>query len=132
MSAEYTDVGGYREGFIHLQGRWRVDADAAHFGGPEPGVLRLAFRGTAPNVVLAPHGPEPVPVAVTVSELDCTGKIVGEIIKHTQITVDAPRLYRLPVVAQTGALGGADLRLLTLSPAAPGLAVYSFTFSDCT
>jgi hypothetical protein len=130
--AEYTDDGGYREGFIHLHGRWRVDADAAHFVGPEPGTLRLAFRGTAPNVVLAPDSSAPVPVTVTVSALGRDGNAVGEITERTQITVDAPRLYRLPVVTESGALGGMGLRLLTLTPATPGLAVYSFTFSDCT
>jgi hypothetical protein len=130
--AEYADDGAYREGFIHLQGRWRVDADAAHFVGPEPGALRLAFRGTAPNVVLAPDGATSIPVTVTVSALDGFGNASGEIVEQTQITVDAPRLYRLPVVAESGALEGMGLRLLTLAPATPGLAVYSFTFSDCT
>lgn len=131
-SAEYMDAGGYREGFIHLQGRWRVDADAAHFVGPGPGALRLAFRGTAPNVVLAPDTLASVPVAVTVSTLEGAGSEVGELTERTQIAVDAPRLYRLPVLAETGSLGDAGLRLLTLVPAAPGLAVYSFTFGDCT
>ena len=130
-SAEYTDAGGYREGFVHLQGRWRVDADAAHFVGPERGALRLAFRGTAPNVVLAPDGPAPVPVAITVSMLGEAGTAAGESAERTAITVDAPRLYRLPVVAEAGSPGGAGLRLLTLSLATPGLAVYSFTFSAC-
>ena len=132
VSAEYTDAGGYREGFIHLQGRWRVDADAAHFVGPEPGALHLAFRGTAPNVVLAPDGPAAVSVAVSVSTLDKADNAAGEIAERTQIAVNAPRLYHLSVVAGTGSLGGADLQLLTLVPAAPGLAVYSFTFSDCS
>ncbi len=131
-SAEYTDAGGYREGFIHLQGRWRVGADAAHFVGPAPGTLRLAFRGTAPNVVLAPDGPAPVPVAVTLTTLDDDGNEVGETIEQTQIAVDAPRLYRLPVMTGAGSAYGAGLWLLTLIPATPGLAVYSFTFSDCT
>lgn len=130
--AEYADTGDYREGFIHLHGRWRVDADAAHFVGPGSGALRLAFRGTAPNVVLATDGPASIPVAVTVSALDGAGHATGEPVERTEAIVDAPRLYRLPVLAGAGTLSGAGLRLLTLTPAIPGLAVYSFTFSDCT
>jgi hypothetical protein len=47
--------------------------------------------------------------------------------QKARIAVDAPRLYPLPA---TGEPATAE-RLLTLVPAAPGLAVYSFTFRAC-
>jgi len=133
-AALYADPGGYREGNIHLQGRWLVDAEAARFVGPEPGYLRVAYRGSEVNAVLAPGETDAairVAVARTglatapglppgVSEAgDCAGQVV----------VDAPRLYS---VLRDSAAGDDGLKLLTLIPARPGLGVYSFTFGACT
>lgn len=132
-AAFYRDAAGadgYREGYIHLQGRWRVDTDAAHFLGPEPGYLRVAYRGAAVNAVLAPAA-DGAPVTVTAG---CT--IVGSPGQAApdgvggpaaRLTVDAARLYPLPV----GPAPAGALNLLTLTPDAPGLAVYSFTFGGC-
>jgi thiol-disulfide isomerase/thioredoxin len=125
VAFDYTDPGDEREGYINLTGRWLVDADAAHFVGPGTGSLRVAFRGTAPNIVLAPIGDLPVQVEVT---------LAGEPPVRptsTPLVVDAPRLYRLPPAAWR-LLGACDgLRTLTIVPQGPGLAVYSFTFAAC-
>lgn len=128
--ALYTDPGGYREGYIHLQGRWRVTADAAHFLGPEPGALRVAYRGAAANAVLAP-GPDNRPIVLRVGSAALSDSGAAPATApappgaERRLTVDAPRLYELFAdPAPTG-----DLALLTLAPGAPGLAVYSFTFS---
>lgn len=132
--ARYTEPGGYREGYIHLAGTWRVDADAAHFVGPEPGSLRLAFRGTAPNVVLAPASATPIAVAMRITAPTAEEPALPASPAAAIVTVDAPRLYRLPPTAwaiDPAALPATALRLLTLVPASPGLAVYSFTFGAC-
>jgi thiol-disulfide isomerase/thioredoxin len=122
---DYTDPGDRREGYINLTGRWLVDADAAHFVGPDAGALRLAFRGTAPNIVLAPPADRPVEVEVVLAEESGTPPT------STRLVVDAPRLYRLPPAAWR-LLGACDsLRTLTIAPQGPGLAVYSFTFAAC-
>lgn len=129
--ADYADPGGHREGFIHLEGRWRVDADAAHFAGPGAGALRLAFRGTAPNIVMAPDAAGPVLVDVAVTTLEDRAPATREDVGGVRLVVDAPRLYRVPPEAWAVAEGADGLRLLTLRPASPGLAVYSFTFGAC-
>ena len=128
--AEYADPGGYREGYVHLQGRWLVEADAAHFVGPGRGALRLAFRGTAPHVVLAP----PVGGMARVGVRIDPAAAPGEATALATLPLDAPRLYRLPEAAWSAAARAdnpAALRLLTLLPETPGVAVYSFTFSAC-
>lgn len=128
--ADYADPGGYREGYVHLAGRWTVEADAARFVGPGDGVLRLAFRGLAPNVVLAPPAGGMARVGVRIAPADAPGEAVA----LATLPLDAPRLYRLPEAAwSAGARAGdpAALRLLTLLPETPGIAAYSFTFSAC-
>jgi hypothetical protein len=44
-----------------------------------------------------------------------------------ELAIAAPRLYELGAAAPDAS----GLTLLTLGPAAPGLAVYSFTFARC-
>lgn len=128
--ADYADPGGYREGYIHLQGRWHVDAEAARFVGPATrggylGHLRVAFRGLAPNVVLAPPASGPVEVGVAVVPLSRLGP--HDSIATTSLPIAAPRLYALPGVTESPG----ELLVLTLTPAAPGLTIYSFTFESC-
>ncbi len=133
--AAYTDPGDYREGYLHLQGSWRVEADAAHFVGPGPGYLRVAFRGTAPNLVLAPvSGDVTVAHAGIGDALTATPAAASGLPLGVPLAVDRPRLYPLPTTAwqATARAGSPDaLRLLTLVPAAPGLLVYSLTFGAC-
>ena len=125
-AADYADPGDYREGYIHLQGRWRVDAEAAHFVGPDPGYLRVAFRGFSPNAVLAPPQDSPVSLGVAVTPLSATNP--AAVIPASTLSLDAPRLYALPGVADPPT----ELLVLTLAVAAPGLASYSFTFESCS
>ncbi|HEX5501767.1 MAG TPA: hypothetical protein VFW96_04050, partial [Thermomicrobiales bacterium] len=122
--ADYADPGGYREGFIHLQGRWRVDVEAARFVGPGAGYLRVAYRGGEANAVLAPLAGATAAVRVATGDpaASPTPPAAGT---ARRVAVDAPRLYRLPAGA------GAGLALLTLAPEGPGLAVYSLTFGAC-
>ncbi|HEU5326650.1 MAG TPA: redoxin domain-containing protein [Thermomicrobiales bacterium] len=121
--ARYTDPGGYREGYIHLQGRWRVDADAATFAGPEPGWLRVAWRGLAVNAVLAPAANTTGALQVRLGPLAAP----RDQARAHDLTIVAPRLYELGA-AHPDASG---LTMLTLVPATSGLAVYSFTFARC-
>jgi len=128
--ADYADPGGYREGYVHLAGRWLSEADAARFVGPGVGALRLAFRGLAPNVVLAPPSGGMARVGVRIDPVAAPGEAVA----LATLPLDAPRLYRLPEAAWSAAARAADpaaLRLLTLLPETPGVAAYSFTFSAC-
>ncbi len=128
--ADYADPGGYREGYVHLAGRWTVEADAARFVGAEGGALRLAFRGTAPNVVLAPPPDGMARVGIRIDPAAAPG---GRVALAT-LPLDAPRLYRLPEAAWSAAARADDpgaLRLLTLLPEMPDVAAYSFTFSAC-
>lgn len=122
---DYRDAGDAREGYINLTGRWRVEADAARFVGPGDGALRVAFRGTAPNVVMAPIGDGPVPVEISVTAAAAPQS------PPVQLVIDAPRLYRLPAAVWQGVGAADELRTLTLAPQVPGLAVYSFTFDAC-
>ncbi len=127
---EYADPGGYREGYVHLAGRWLVEADAAHFVGPGDGALRLAFHGTAPNVVLAPPPDGMARVGVRIDPAAAP----GEPMALATLPLDAPRLYRLPEAAWSAAALADDpaaLRLLTILPETPGIGAYSFTFSAC-
>jgi thiol-disulfide isomerase/thioredoxin len=121
--ARYTDPGGYREGYMHLQGRWRVDADAATFIGPEPGWLRVAWRGLAVNAVLAP------PAGQTIALQARLGPLAAPRAQDRahDLAIAASRLYELGAAAPDAS----GLTLLTLGPATPGLAVYSFTFARC-
>lgn len=123
--ADYTDPGGYREGYIHLQGRWHVDAEAARFVGPAPGHLRVAFRGFSPNAVLAPPATGAAQVGVGVAPLSATSPEAAAAVSPQ--TIAAPRLYALPGVTTPPD----DLLVLTLAVAAPGLVAYSFTFESC-
>ena len=123
---DYADPGNEREGFINLTGWWLVEADAARFVGPGAGALRVAFRGTAPNIVMMTT--EGVQVLVTIAVMSP----VAPQATPTQIVVDAPRLYRLPSAAWQATAGGDGLQSLIIRPLAPGLAVYSFTFAACT
>jgi thiol-disulfide isomerase/thioredoxin len=128
--ADYTDPGGYREGYVHLSGRWVSEAEAARFVGQGSGALRLAFRGLAPNVVLAPPPTGMARVGVRIDRADAP----GESSALATMPLDAPRLYRLPEAAWSAAARSGDpaaLRLLTLLPETPGIAAYSFTFSAC-
>ena len=128
--ADYADPGGYREGYVHLSGRWTVEADAARFVGPGVGALRLAFQGGAPNVVLAPPPESEARVGVRIDPVAAPGEAVA----LATLPLDAPRLYRLPEEAWSAAAQIGDpaaLRLLTLLPETPGIAAYSFTFSAC-
>ncbi len=128
--ADYADPGGYREGYVHLAGRWTVEADAARFVGAGGGALRLAFRGTAPNVVLAPPPSGMACVGVRIDPAAAPGEPVA----LATLPLDAPRLYRLPEAAWSAAARADDpgaLRLLTLLPEMPDVAAYSFTFSAC-
>jgi hypothetical protein len=125
--ADYADPGGYREGYIHLTGRWHVSADSARFVGPEPGTLRVAFRGFSPNVVLAPPASGPTQLGVSVAPLSTiTGPAEREL--GDTLTVEAPRLFALP--GAPSATPG-EMLLLTLTTAATGLEVFSFTFESC-
>ncbi|HET8627586.1 MAG TPA: redoxin domain-containing protein [Thermomicrobiales bacterium] len=121
--ADYTDPGGYREGYIHLRGRWLVDAEAARFVGPGAGALRVAYRGGEVNAVLAPAAVEAVAVRVTTRRLDAPADPPAA---ARRVVVDAPRLY--PLLAGAGE----SPSLLALAPEGPGLAVYSFTFGACS
>ena len=130
IPTEYADPGGYREGCVHLAGRWLSEADAARFVGPGDGALRLAFRGLAPNVVLAPPAGGMARVGVRIDSVAAP----GEAVPLATLPLDAPRLYRLPEAAWSAAARDDDpaaLRLLTLFPETPGVAAYSFTFSAC-
>ena len=130
----YADPGGYREGYIHLQGRWLVDAEAARFVGPEPGYLRVAYRGSAVNAVLAP-GEADAAIRGAVARTGLATPpglppgVSGAGDRAGHVVVDAPRLYS---VLRDSAAGDEGLKLLTLIPALPELAVYSFTFGACT
>ncbi len=127
----YTDPGGYREGYIHLQGRWRVDADAAHFTGPEPGYLRVAYRGDEINAVLGPDSPDaPVRLRAGRTGLTVPPGRTEELPRGITLAVDAPRLYPLGGFG-VNAERDDGLPVLTLVPSGPGLAVYSFTFGAC-
>lgn len=128
--ADYADPGDYREGYVHLAGRWLSEADAARFVGPGDGALRLAFRGLAPNVVLAPPAGGMARVGVRIDPAAAP----GEPMALATLPLDAPRLYRLPEAAWSVAARADDptaLRLLTLLPETPGIAAYSFTFGAC-
>jgi thiol-disulfide isomerase/thioredoxin len=125
--ADYADPGGYREGYIHLNGRWHVGAESARFVGPAPGTLRVAFRGLSPNVVLAPPATGPARVSARVIPLALADDPAPRD-QPADLTVDAPRLYALPG-APTAPPG--DMLLLTLTAATPGLEIFSFTFDSC-
>ncbi len=124
--ADYADPGGYREGYIHLQGRWHVGADAARFVGPGVGYLRVAFRGLSPNVVLAPPDDGQAEVGVQVAAL-ATADASPDAAPDT-LTVDAPRFYALPGAPN---VAPGEPLLLTLAFDTPGAAIYSFTFESC-
>ena len=128
--ADYADPGGYREGHIHLHGRWHVGADAARFVGPGAGYLRVAFRGLSPNVVLAPPDGGQAEAGVAVAPLATVAKPPDSdnLVTAHMLAVDAPRFYALP--GAPGVVPGEPL-LLTLAFDAPGAAVYSFTFESC-
>jgi thiol-disulfide isomerase/thioredoxin len=125
--ADYADPGDYREGYIHLAGRWHVGADSARFVGPAPGALRVAFRGLSPNVVLAPPATGAARVAASVIPLARADD--ADLPKQiTPLAVDTPRLYALP--GARDAPPGEPL-LLLLRVATPGLEIFSFTFESC-
>lgn len=125
--ADYADPGGYREGYIHLAGRWHVSADSARFVGPNTGTLRVAFRGFSPNIVLAPPASGSAQVETNVAPL-ATADTPRERRQSFTLAVDTPRLYALP--GAPDATPG-EMLLLTLTTAATGLEVFSFTFESC-
>ncbi len=90
-AVDFSDP-GYREGFIHLQGRWRVGADAAHFAGPGPGYLRVAYRGDAANAVLAPDArSRPIVIRVAQTGTATPPGVATTAAGGARIAVDAPR-----------------------------------------
>jgi hypothetical protein len=110
-----------------LDGTWLVDGEAVTSVG-DGATISMAFFASEVNLVMAPPASGPVDVVV---ELDgepiperARGAEVTEVDGETVVTVDADDLYRIVLTEEPGA------HTLTLTPTAPGVAAFAFTFGS--
>ncbi len=126
VAFDYTGPGDEREGYINLTGLARRCRRRHLFARPSVRCC-VAFRRTAPNIVLAP-----TPRSAGGGRGYAGGRASRTPDEYAaRRRYRAPRLYRFPPAAWR-LLGACDgLRTLTIVPQGPGLAVYSFTFAAC-
>ena len=122
---DYRDPGRHMEGTAYLEGRWRVEQEAAHAEAPGA-ALRLRYTAREVNLVMAPGASGSLKVEVTLSDGERAGTDVKTEDGRAVVTVDRPRMYNL-IDNETVSQGALELKALDA-----GLAGYAFTFTSCT
>jgi thiol-disulfide isomerase/thioredoxin len=122
---DYRDPGRHMESTAYLDGRWRVEQEAARAEAPSA-ALRLRYTAREVNLVMAPGVNGAVKVEVTLSNDEHPGTDVKTLDGRAIINVERPRMYNL-IDNETVNQGAIELKALDA-----GLAVYAFTFTSCT
>ena len=122
---DYRDPGRHMESTAYLDGRWRVEQEAAHAEAANA-ALRLRYTAREVNLVMAPGSNGAVKVEVTLLNGEHAGADVKTFDGRAIANVERPRMYNL-VDNETVNQGAIELKALD-----PGLAVYAFTFTSCT
>jgi len=126
----YTDTTAkHSDGAIYLQGEWQLSGQAA-VAGAVPGYLAMRYHAIQVVGVLAPPKNGAARVDVTQDGAPLPKSDAGDDIHYdsagmSYVTVDASRAYDLVMNAK---MAFHDLRL---TPAGPGVGVFSFAFESC-
>jgi hypothetical protein len=125
------------DGYFYVEGTWQAGAEHLAFAGRQGGLV-LPYHAASANAVLSPSADPvelmldlkpPVVLEVTQDGGPLPAAWAGEDVYfeggRSYVKVDAPRLYALVRNPD------ASPHELRLSLAAPGLAVYAFTFTTC-
>jgi thiol-disulfide isomerase/thioredoxin len=119
----------HKDGALYLQGVWRLTSEAAISNGV-PGYVALKYHAIETVAVLTP-GPDGKSLRVDVTQDGApipksdAGSDVQYDAGGSYLTVDQARAYEITMNAT---FGQHELRL---SPAAPGMGLYSFAFEAC-